>query len=265
MSDLINYPQKVIADLFGYSHIDTDVSINATVVYKNKDNYPCKCCGHIQDSGYIDPTNILISKKANHIYSYQNIKSPFFCTYCYFIQNNYQERYQKIKSTDIGDIVVFENHYEKKEFKTDSIKNDLYFIFKTPPKPPFIIMLKEQITATAIVNMSHRVKPTIDKNVMVVNYGFTQHIVDRKHTLQCLKDFVKIKTAFQKLGLKVSDEVLFNRTKSTKYDFWFSPNLRANEEFLKIYRNFLNTYNESTRFVAKIMLQTYIEHNKKEK
>jgi hypothetical protein len=126
-------------------------------------------------------------------------------------------------------------------------------------------MLKEQITATAIVNMTHRVKPTIDKNLIIVNYGLDQHIVDRKHTLQCLIDFVKIKTTVQKLELKVSDEVFFNRTKSTKYDFWFTPNLRANEEFLKIYKDFFNTYNESTRFIAKIMLQTYIEHNKKEK
>lgn len=265
MNDLINQPQKVIAKLFGYSELDTNISINASVVYENKVNLYCKCCGRIQDIGYLDPQNVLINISANNIYSFLNLSSQFFCAYCYYIQKNYQIRYQKIKSTDIGDIVVFENHYEKKEFKTDSTKNDLYFIFKTPPKPPFIIMLKEQITATAIVNMSHRVKPTIDKNVMVVNYGLTQHIVDRKHTLQCLKDFVKIKTVFQKLGLKVSDEVLFNRTKSTKYDFWFTPSLRANEKFLKIYRNFLNTYNESTRFVAKIMLQTYIEHNKKEK
>ncbi|WP_323592744.1 hypothetical protein [Aliarcobacter butzleri] len=265
MSDIIHQPQKVIAKLFGYTTIDKNVSINATVTYENEDNIPCKCCGHIQDSGYMDPTNILISKKANHIYSFQNIKSPFFCTYCYFIQANYHERYQKVKSTDIADIVVFEKHYEKKDFKTDSTKNDLYFIFKTPPKPPFIIMIKEQITASAIVNMAHRVKPTLDKNLIVVNYGLTQHIVDRKHTLQCLKDFIRLKTHLNKREIKASDEVFFNRTKSTKYDFWFTPNLRANEEFLKIYKDFFNTYNESTRFIAKIMLQTYIEHNKKEK
>ncbi len=265
MSDLINHPQKVIAKLFGYTKIDTNISINATVVYENKDNIPCKCCGHIQDSGYLDSTNILISNKANHIYSYQNIKSPFFCTYCYFIQTNYQERYQKVKSTDIADIVVFEKHYEKKDFKTDSTKNDLFFIFKTPPKPPFIIMLKEQITASAIVNMAHRVKPTIDKNLIIVNYGLDQHIVDRKHTLQCLKDFIKFKTHLNKKEIKASDEVFFNRTKNTKYDFWVTPKLRNNDNFLDVYRKFLNSYNESTRFVAKIMLQTYIEQTKKEK
>ena len=265
MSDLINQPQKIIAKLFGYTTIDTNISINATLVYENKDNLPCKCCGKIQDIGYLDPQNVLVSISANNIYSFLSPKSQFFCTYCHYIQKNYQLRYQKIKSTDIADIVVFENHYEKKEFKTDSTKNDLYFIFKTPPKPPFIIMLKEQITATAIVNMTHRVKPTIDKNLIIVNYGLTQHIIDRKHTLQCLKDFIRLKTHLNKREIKASDEVFFNRTKSTKYDFWFTPNLRTNEEFLKIYRDFLNTYNESTRFVAKIMLQTYIEHNKKEK
>ena len=265
MSDLIHQPQKVIAKLFGYTTIDTNVSINATVVYDNKDNLSCKCCGHIQDSGYIDPKNILISKKANHLYSFQNIKSPFFCTYCYFIQANYQERYQKIKSTDIADIVVFENHYEKKDFKTDSLKNDLYFIFKTPPKPPFIIMLKEQINASAIVNMAHRIKPTIDKNLIVLNFGLTQYIVDRRYTLQCLKDYVKIKNELNNLEIKASDEVFFNRTKSSKYDFWFTPKLRYDDSFLKVYRDFINKYNESTRFVAKIMLQTYIAQTKKEK
>lgn len=90
-------------------------------------------------------------------------------------------------------------------------------------------MIKEQITASAIVNMTHRVKPTIDKNLIIGNYGLTQHIVDRKHTLQCLKDFIRLKTHLNK-EIKASDEVFFNRTKSTKYDFWFTPNLRANEE-----------------------------------
>lgn len=264
MSNLINCPQKVIAKLFGYVEIDTKVSINTTVVYENKDKLPCKCCGNIQDFGYLDPNNFLINKKTNHIYSFQNIQSSFFCSYCYYIQSNYQERYQKVKSTDIADIVVFENYYEKKEFKTDFTKNDLYFLFKTPPKPPFIIMLKEQINASAIVNMSHRVKATIDKECIVVNYGLQQHIVSRKNTLRCLKDFVKIKTNFNKQELKVSDEVLFNRTKNSLYNRWFSYKLRSDGEFLKIYRDFLNSYNESTRFVAKIMLQAYIEQTKKE-
>ena len=265
MSDLINQPQKVIAKLFGYTTIDTNVSVNAKVIYENKDNLICKCCGHIQDSGYLDKHHILINISANNIYSLLKPHSEFMCGYCYYIQKNYQLRYQKIKSTDIADIIVFENRYEKKDFKTDSTKNDLYFLFKTPPKPPFIIMLKEQITASAIVNMAHRVKPTIDKNLIVVNYGLTQHIVDRKHTLQCLKDYVKIKNELNSLKIKASDEVFFNRTKNTKYDFWLTPKLRYDDIFLKIYRDFINSYNESTRFVAKIMLQTHIEKTKKEK
>ena len=61
MSDLINQPQKIIAKLFGYTTIDTKISINATLVYENKDNLPCKCCGKIQDIGYLDPQNVLVS------------------------------------------------------------------------------------------------------------------------------------------------------------------------------------------------------------
>ena len=37
MSDIIHQPQKVIAKLFGYTTIDKNVSINATVTYENED------------------------------------------------------------------------------------------------------------------------------------------------------------------------------------------------------------------------------------
>lgn len=60
--------------------------------------------------------------------------------------------------------------------------------------------------------------------------------------------------------------MLFNRTKSVKYNYWFSVKLKANEEFVKEYKNFLNNYNDSIRFVAKIMLAAYLyQTNKEEK
>ncbi|MGJ0300959.1 hypothetical protein [Aliarcobacter cryaerophilus] len=56
----------------------------------------------------------------------------------------------------------------------------------------------------------------------------------------------------------MSDEVLFNKNKNTKYNFWLSVSLVNNEEFLRDYREFLNSYNESTRFIAKIILKTFL-------
>lgn len=260
MNNLLKSPQKTIAKLFGYKALEK-VSKNAITIINNQ-TYTCKCCGRLQDAGYLDPKNILISKKANNIYSFKNLSSPFYCAYCYFIQLNYY----KSTTYNMSDIIVFNDRYEIKDFKTDSNKNDLYLIFKQPPKPPFILMLKEQISATAVVNMSHCVKPTIDKDLIVVNYGLTQHMVSRKLTLKCLKDFVNIKTNYNTKEHKLSDEVLFNRTKSVKYNYWFSVKLKANEEFVKEYKNFLNNYNDSIRFVAKIMLSTHLyQTNKEEK
>ena len=40
-----------------------------TVVKCNK---TCKCCGKIQDIGYLDPQNVLVSISANNIYSFLN-------------------------------------------------------------------------------------------------------------------------------------------------------------------------------------------------
>jgi len=252
VNNLIKSPQKTIAKLFGYTKLDI-VSINAKHITKNK-TYICKCCGRLQDTGYLDPTNILISKKANNLYSFKSLASPFYCAYCYFIQKNYY----KLETNYMSDILVFNDRYEIKDFKTSSEQNDLYDIFISPPKLPFIIMLKEQITATVVVNMSHCVKPTIDKDLIVVNYGLTQHIVSRKLTIKCLKDFIKIKTRYNTTEHKLSDEVLFNRTKSSKYHYWFSLKLKENLNFMDEYKSFLNNYDESIRFVAKIMLATHL-------
>ena len=253
VNNLLKSPQQTIATLFGYKSLE-NVSQNAIQVKNNKSDI-CKCCGRMQDAGYLDPKNILISKKANNLYSFKNLSSPFYCAYCYFIQKNYY----KADTNHMADIIVFNDRYETKDFKTDSIKNDLYEIFLSPPKPPFVLMLKEQITATTVVNMSHCVKPTIDKDLIVVNYGLTPHLVPRKLTIKCLKDFIKIKNKYDTVEHILSDEVLFNRTKSPKYDYWFSLKLRENIAFREEYITFLNNHNESIRFVAKIMLATYID------
>ena len=252
VNSIIKSPQKTIAKLFGYKKLAI-VSQNAIQITRN-DTYICKCCGKIQDDGYLDPKNILISKKANNLYSFKNLTSPFYCAYCYFIQINYY----KSDTNYMSDILVFNDRYEIKDFKTNSIQNDLYDIFLSPPKTPFIIMLKEQIAATTVVNMSHCVKPTIDKDLIVVNYGLTQHIVSRKLTVKCLKDFVKIKNRYNTIEHKLSDEVLFNRTKSSKYNHWFSIKLKEDLNFIKEYKTFLNNYDENIRFVAKIMLATHL-------
>jgi len=257
MNDLLISPQKTIAKLFGYQYTPIKTPKKVTFITQNT-TYQCKSCGIVQDEGYYDKTHVLISSKSNHLYSFKEPSSPFYCSYCNFIQLNYQKKFQKMPLNDIADIVVYKNHFEQMEFKTESTKNDLYFLLTSPPEPPFIIMLKDQKSITSIVNMSHTVKPTIDKNLFVINYGLSQHMVIRNTIFKCLNDYSKLKMTFNNSDHKLSDEVLFNRNKNTKYTLWLSTNLLQNNDFVNEYRNFINKYNESTRFVAKIILKTFL-------
>lgn len=256
MNNLVTSPQKTIAKLFGYKY--TPINTPKKVYYiENNNAYRCKSCGLVQDEGYFDKTHVLINKKSNHLYSFKEPNSPFFCSYCNFIQTNYQLKFQQNKLHDIADIVVYKDYYIPMDFKTNSIKNDLYFLIKNPPKPPFIIMLKEQKSITSIVNMSHVVKPTLDENLLVINYGLNQHLINPKNILDCLEEYIKLKSIYNN-DHTLTDEVLFNRNKNTKYNLWLSVSLLQNEDFLKEYRVFLNRYNESTRFIAKIILNTFL-------
>ena len=82
--------------------------------------------------------------------------------------------------------------------------------------------------------------------------------------LGCSGEDKKVSTSIdnQTKEIIISEDVLFNRSKSSYYDNWFSQKLRENKEFMLKYTKFINNYSEDIRYVAKIMLATYKEFRK---
>ena len=163
---------------------------------------------------------------------------------------------------DIADVVVYDEHFEPKDFRSTSTNNDLYNLFKRPPEPPFTVLLKKQKGTTFEFN-AHMAKETVDKNYIAVNFGINTYLIDRKKVFECLKDAEAIlkkhrknKTTKQE-AFNVSDDVLFNRATSLNYDNYFHIKLRSNMFFMDDYKRFVNKYDQGTRIVAKIMLNTY--------
>ena len=261
MSDFIKYPQKTIAKLFGYKDLLKTVTRNVTIITNNTEHY-CKICGRMQDEGYIDNLNTLIQVKSNDTYSHKNISSSFLCAYCYYIQNNYAKKLQNPPIDNIGDIIVFEDRYESRDFKTSSLSNDLLQLFISPLQTPCYILLKEQVTSNTIVNISHTVKVTLDSEIIVINYGLRNLICPKKLTINCLDEALILIDRFNTKEIKLADDVLFNRSKNSKYDRLFTYKLRGDKEFMLNYTQFINSYSEDIRMVAKIMLITYKEFKK---
>lgn len=251
---LIKYPQKVIAKHFGFTKNITVT--NRIKVLTNNSIHQCKCCGNIQDQGYIDPKNTLITRTNNYMYSYNQLSSPFLCSYCHFISYNFLKQYQKNKIGDIGNILVFEKKFYFKNFNSSSYENDLFKLFKTPPKPPFIIMIKEQINASTITNMSHNIKVTIDTEVFNINYGLNTFIVFRLNVLKCLDSYYEIRQGQNSEIYNKLDVLFFNKSNTDKFHFILAS-VSKNKELLNTFVSFINEYNEETRFVAKILFKTY--------
>lgn len=261
MNDFIKYPQRTISKLFGYKGLLSTVTRNVTIVTNNT-KYRCKVCNIIEDEGYIDTLNTLIQVKSNDTYSHKNILSSFLCGYCYYLQSNYAKKLQNPPINNIGDILVFPNRYESKDFKTSSLKNDLLQLFMKPCQAPYYILLKEQITSNTIVNMAHTIKVTLNSEILVINYGLRNLICPRQLTLNCLDDSLFLLNEFNNEDIKLSNDVLFNRSKHCKYDLWFTYKLRENKDFMLKYTKFINSYSEDIRMVAKIMLISYKEYRK---
>lgn len=258
LTDFIQVPQKYIANMFGFNNLFIKTTRNVQIIEHNYE-LKCKMCGNIQDKGYIDPLNTLIPIKTNSLYTYKKLISPFICSYCHFIQSNYSSSLQSNVTQDIGNLILFEDRYEYQDFKVNSVNNYLYELLMNPPIPPYYVMIKKQLSATTFVNMSHTIKPTLNNSTLVINYGNDTYNVNQSSIIQCLEYYLNI---FKNMtDLNIADEVLFNSISSSRYNDWFSYNLRNNDIFLQKYRKFLSLFNKETRFISKLVLKTYLTRN----
>ena len=134
-------------------------------------------------------------------------------------------------------------------------------VFNTP-KPPFIVLLRKA-KGTAFHDNAHTSVATIDKEMLVLNYGNDIFRASRTQIISALEDFIEISKKHKKL--KVSDGLMFNNSEKTDMNESFSFRIRSDEEYHADYSNFITKYNRGVRLGAKIMLLNYLEYKKKQK
>lgn len=259
---LVNNPQKTLALAFGYKEPRASPSNNIQLVKQNAE-LMCKCCGRVQDTGFIDPKNSLIGAGTNAFYSYADVTKPFMCVYCLHNYSNYMKKMQKgeVYGDMAGLVLYHDGSLEHLSFLSSDDENALLSIFLNPPTIPFAILAKEYV-GNVFIEMGYSYKPTVDKELIVVNIGNTTYYCDRLHTLEALKESEAILGNAKKLKLNCSDDVLFNGGGRYGYQNYLSHNLRANPEFMQMYREFMDKYSRDVRVVAKTMQRAYRKHIK---
>lgn len=238
-----------------------------TVVDNNTE--VCRVCGTVQLNGFLDPELLLIEDSTNNLYTWADVNSYFHCFACFYNYKNYAKKMQgkgNAGSTkvigDIGNVIIYPSKREECDFLTSSTKNKLYEIFKKPIKAPYVVMLKKLAGLSAMVDMAHTSVPTIDSNIIIVNYGNDVFRCPRKKTLECIRDGDMLIQKFNNKEHKVSDDTPFNRQTSEGYNSYLTEKLRRNSAFMKEYSDFISKYDKGIRFVSKIMLETYREEQK---
>lgn len=255
---LTKNPPLVLANLFGLKENFKKVE-NKKITFI-EDNSECKClmCGRIQAHGYMDPSKQLLGPNTNAFYDYVQPASPFLCTSCHYAYTHYKVSMQKDLNMDYGDmanIILFEDYFEAKNFNSDEA-NELYDIFINPPKEAFAILLKA-IKGNTFEIATYKYIPTVDSELIVVNYGTAQFFTPRVLTLECIKHAERIFKEGKKRKVKISEDVLFNRALKEDYNHWFTDKLRSDAWFMSQYEEFMNLYSYDVRFVAKMMLKRH--------
>ena len=78
-------------------------------------------------------------------------------------------------------------------------------------------MVKEQINASTITNMSHSIKPTIDSEVFNINYGLETFTISRRIVLQCLDSYYDVRQKQNEEIQNKLDELFFNKNNKLLY------------------------------------------------
>lgn len=266
---LIKHPTRAIALAFGYDETFVEQNIKKVKTISNNDFHECCSCGRVHDRGYLMTSNKeLLSDKTNNFYSYAVPQSNFICEYCFYTYKNTLAANNPLKKAITNCIVFFNEETNKfeadiRDFGTGvKVNNGMFELVMNTPKPPFIVLLRKA-KGNAFHENSHTTVATIDKDMLVLNYGNDIYRVSRKQIINALDDFIEISSRHKKL--KVSDGLMFNNTESSKMDDYFSFRIRSDNEYHTDYSNFITKYNRGVRLAAKIMLLNYLEFKNKNK
>lgn len=258
-----NLPMS-LALAFGFEKNYRIANIKGVEHIKDNNEHKCMMCGRAQESGYIDKKRTLISNNSNDFYTFTLPDSPFLCDYCYYCHKHYKKSMQKDLDTTYGDltnIVLYKDRFERKELSTSNEKNELYDLFKNPPAEAFAIITKQAKTGGFVFD-AYKAIPTVDSELLVVNHNTVAYYAPVKKVFSALKDFDKIERELKKAKINFSEDLFFNRSGSTKYNYWFTEKLRSNAVFMELYVDFINKYNRDVRFVAKMIKARYDKEKK---
>lgn len=265
---LVENPPRAIAEAFGFKK-NYKIEISKHGKFEHiEDNKDCKCkmCGRVQEKGYLDPKSILIENNTNDFYKYIQPRSPFLCDYCYYNYKNYAKKMQKNLDRIYGDmsnILITGKSVESKNLYSDD-KTDLYDILMDPPKEPFAVIIKE-LAGTTPVNGTFSFLPTVDTGLICITYGVENLFVQPEKVFSCIEDAEAVFAYAKQNKINLSEDVLFNRSKTEKYALWYTMSMASDEELSEKMSVFFSKYDKGTRFVAKTILKRYRKEKRKEK
>lgn len=263
---LIEHPTRAIALAFGYEEeLRTSDKKGISVVSDNA-THRCCSCGRKHNRGYLmSDKKELFSDRTNNFYSYAEPQSNFICEYCEYTYFHTNANTNPIKKAITDCVVSFNEETNKFEANfynnstTEKSSNGMFNLVMNTPKSPFIVLLRKA-KGTRFHDNSHTAVATIDKDMLVLNYGNDIYRASRKKIINALEDFIEISLKHKKL--KASDGLMFNNTESPKMNDYFSFRIRSDKEYHTVYSNFITKYNKGERLSAKIMLLNYLEYKK---
>lgn len=262
-NNLTKNPQKTIAMVFGFKeHFDLINKGEKSALMKNVNKHYCMMCGRVQDEGYIDPKKELIQKTTNDFYDFIRPHSPFLCKYCLYVYRIWKKDMQKrtlgIAMGDTSNIILYKDRFEEKNFNKDA-NNELYDLFIEPPKEAFAILVKNR-KGNVFENAFNSFVPTVDSELFVINYGFTQYFAPREKVLECLDEIEEVFQIAKDEKINLSKETLLNSMTKGYEDYidWLSHNVRGNEVVFGRYLEFINKYDKGVRFTASMLYERYL-------
>lgn len=266
---LIEHPTRAIALAFGYEEeLRTSDKKGISVVSDNA-THRCCSCGRKHSRGYVmSDKKEFFSIRTNNFYSYAEPLSNFICEYCNYTYSHTLAAKNPLGKAITNCIVTFNEKTNKFEVvfcenSTNEKKNNGVFnLVMNTPKPPFIVLLRKAKGTTAFHDNSHTAVATIDKDMLMLNYGNEILRASRKKILNALEDFIEISKKHTKL--KVTDGLMFNNNETQRMNHSFSFRIRSDKEYHTDYSNFITKYNKGERLGAKIMLLNYLEYKKKQ-
>lgn len=265
---LIAHPTRAIALAFGYDEKLTEHNKKGIETISDNTVHRCCSCGRIHNNGYLmTEKKELFSDRTNNFYSYAEPQSNFLCEYCEYTYFHTDAKANPTGKAITDCIVSFNEIANKFEANfcnnSTTVKDDngIFELVMNTPKAPFIVLLRKA-KGTRFHDNAHTAVATIDKEMLVLNYGNDIYRASRNQILNALEDFIEISTRHKKL--KASDGLMFNNTESPKMDDYFSFRIRSDKEYHTDYSNFITKYNRGVRLGAKIMLQNYLEYKKKQ-